>query len=297
MISEISNAFSDTFEKTADQYIPEAGLDTPVIDEAMRYSLMGGGKRLRPLLMAASYEAFAGTAWEDGSIIGAFMTALEMIHTYSLIHDDLPAMDDDDLRRGKRTNHIVFGEDMAILAGDGLLNGAFEVMAEAIEANPGEAVKGVRAMRYIAGASGVRGMIGGQAIDVTGAAQREKPLLEMYRKKTGALLAAAMVAGAILGGASGEDQKRMEECAMQAGVAFQVQDDILDVTGNEEEIGKPVGSDEKRDQVTYVTLKGLAEAGRFAGECLDKAADALSGISGHPDVLKKIIASLAGRRK
>ncbi|MBQ4361748.1 MAG: polyprenyl synthetase family protein [Lachnospiraceae bacterium] len=298
MISEINKNFPEVFEECMKEFVPQAGLDTPVIDEAVSYSLFGGGKRLRPMLMAVSYEAFSGRPWEENRVLRAFMTALEMIHTYSLIHDDLPAMDDDDMRRGKRTNHIVFGEDIAILAGDALLNGAFEVMSGALlTADPDEARRGVRALAYIAGCSGVRGMVGGQAIDISGYAWKENRLIDMYEKKTGCLLAAAMTAGSVLAGASQEDVGRMEKCAFKTGVAFQVQDDLLDVTGDAEVIGKPVGSDEKRDQVTFVTLRGIEGAEKYADECLDEAMKCLEDISGDPVVLKKIIASLSGRRK
>ena len=179
MISEMMKEFPALFEEIMPEFIPTAGKHTPVIDEAMRYSLFAGGKRLRPMLMAAAYEAYSGEPWEESQVLKAFMTAIEMIHTYSLIHDDLPAMDNDDLRRGKKTNHIVFGEDMAILAGDGLLNAAFEVMSAAAERAQERQSDAVRAMTYLSRASGVRGMIGGQAIDVSGQCDDQKSVLGM----------------------------------------------------------------------------------------------------------------------
>ena len=295
MISEMMKEFPALFEESMQEFIPTAGARTPVIDEAMRYSLFAGGKRLRPMLMAAAYEAFSGESWEESKVLRAFMTALEMIHTYSLIHDDLPAMDNDDLRRGKKTNHIVFGEDMAILAGDGLLNGAFEVMSEA--ANQAQERQGdaVYAMTYLSRASGVRGMIGGQAIDVSGKCADAKSVLGMYQKKTGALLAAAVVTGAILGGATERDQHLLGISAVKAGMAFQIQDDILDVTGDEEQLGKPIGSDEKRDLMTYVSLAGLEHSRQDADKYLQESLDILDRVEGDTTGLKAIIASLAGR--
>ena len=295
MISDMMKEFPALFEESMQEFIPTAGMRTPVIDEAMRYSLFAGGKRLRPMLMAAAYEAFSGESWEQSQLLRAFMTALEMIHTYSLIHDDLPAMDNDDLRRGKKTNHIVFGEDMAILAGDGLLNAAFEVMSEAADRAQERQSDAVYAMTYLSRASGVRGMIGGQAIDVSGQYRDEKSVLAMYQKKTGALLAAAVVTGAVLGGATEADQHLLGIAAVKAGMAFQIQDDILDVTGDEEQLGKPIGSDEKRDLVTYVTLTGLERSRQDADRFLQESLDILDRVEGDTAGLKAIIASLAGR--
>ena len=297
MISDHLKEFPSQFEACMGKIIPAAGSGTPVIDESMRYSLFAGGKRLRPMLMAACYEAFSGSEWEKSRTVCFFMTALEMIHTYSLIHDDLPAMDDDDLRRGKKTNHIVFGEDMAILAGDGLLNGAYELMAQAVQEAADDCGKAVQAMAYIARTAGVRGMIGGQVLDVTGKATDEKNLLIMYQKKTGALLAAAMTAGAILGGADSRDQRLMGVAALKAGMAYQIQDDILDVTGDEEELGKPVGSDEKRRQTTFVSIKGLDQAEMIAERFLTESMESLQQISGNAEGIIGILSSLTGRRK
>ena len=284
MISDMMKEFPALFEESMQEFIPTAGMRTPVIDEAMRYSLFAGGKRLRPMLMAAAYEAFSGEPWEQSQLVRAFMTALEMIHTYSLIHDDLPAMDNDDLRRGKKTNHIVFGEDMAILAGDGLLNAAFEVMSEAADRAQERQSDAVYAMTYLSRASGVSGQY-----------RDEKSVLAMYQKKTGALLAAAVVTGAVLGGATEADQHLLGIAAVKAGMAFQIQDDILDVTGDEEQLGKPIGSDEKRDLVTYVTLTGLERSRQDADRFLQESLDILDRVEGDTAGLKAIIASLAGR--
>ena len=305
MISENIKEFASFFDSVIERLAPSAGEKIPVIDKAMRYSLLAGGKRLRPYLMATGFEAFSNTGWEDDALVPSFATAIEMIHTYSLIHDDLPALDDDDLRRGKETSHIVFGEDIAILAGDGLLNSAFELMSIAIEyagASAGErksieqtVLRGVKAMAYIARSAGISGMIGGQVIDVKGQARDLSSLVSMYEKKTGALLSAALTGGAILGGASAADIRRIEEAALKTGVAFQIQDDILDVVGDESMIGKPVGSDEKRAQVTYVSLCGLDQAERDVEKLLAEAKDVLNETDGHCDRIAALIDSLSGR--
>ena len=301
MISDDIRAFAAGFDKTLEQLIPPVDKEAVILDESMRYSLLGGGKRLRPMLMAATFEAYSGRDWEEDRLVPSFMTALEMIHTCSLVHDDLPAMDDDDLRRGRRTNHIVYGEDMAILAGDGLLNGAYELMAEVIrkEAEAGEheaAARGIKAMSVIAWCTGNCGMIAGQVIDVTQRANKLSRIIDMYEKKTGALLAAALVSGAILGGASKEDQDTLYQVAMQTGVSFQIRDDILDITGDVEKTGKPVGSDEERDQVTYVSLRGLEQAQVDLEQYTTEALTGLQKLSGHTDVLEKILVGLIGRQ-
>lgn len=300
MISEDVKAFAADFEETLSRLMPPVDDEAVILDEAMRYSLLGGGKRLRPMLMAATFEAYSGRDWHKDQLAPAFMTALEMIHTYSLVHDDLPAMDDDDLRRGQRTNHIVFGEDMAILAGDGLLNGAFELMASTLRAvaEAGEqeaAARGIQAMDMIARCAGNRGMIAGQVVDVTGRASKLSRMIAMYEMKTGALLAAALVGGAILGGASKEDQHILSQTALQAGVSFQIQDDILDITGDEAVTGKPTGSDEKRDQETYVTMVGLDQARTDAARYTAEALNGLDQCAGRMDIVKGIIEGLIGR--
>ena len=301
MISEDIRAFAADFDKTLAQLMPPVDQEAVILDESMRYSLLGGGKRLRPMLMAATFEAYSDSDWQEDRLVPSFMTALEMIHTCSLVHDDLPAMDDDDLRRGRRTNHIVYGEDMAILAGDGLLNGAYELMSEVIrtETEAGEheaAARGVKAMSVIARCTGNCGMIAGQVIDVTQRANKLSRVIDMYEKKTGALLAAALVCGAILGGASQEDQDTLYKVAMQTGVSFQIRDDILDITGDVEQTGKPVGSDEERDQITYVSLRGLEQAQADVEQYTSEALAGLQQPSGHMEVVEKILRGLIGRQ-
>lgn len=257
-------------EKTADidrmlaSYIPEKTGYQSIIMEAMEYSLMGGGKRLRPMLMKEVYTMFGGSE----EIICPFMAAIEMIHTYSLVHDDLPAMDNDDYRRGRRTTHIVYGEDMGILAGDALLNYAFETAASAFEAYPGSSVAIGRAIKVLAGKSGIYGMIGGQVVDVkqTGHLVEKEVLEFIYELKTAALLEGAMMIGAILAGASDSEVKAVETAAKRIGLAFQIQDDILDVESTSEILGKPVHSDEKNEKSTYVTLVGTERAKEIVDE-------------------------------
>ena len=210
------------------EYLPEANGYQSVIMEAMEYSLMAGGKRLRPMLMMETYRLFGG----ETEVIYPFMAAMEMIHTYSLVHDDLPAMDNDEYRRGRKTTHIVYGEDMGILAGDALLNYAFETACKAFEQFPEESLRIGQAMRVLARKAGIYGMIGGQVVDVKESGhQIDEDVLDfIFRLKTGALIESAMMIGAILAGASKEDVKSMQKIAGKIGMAFQIQDDILDVT-------------------------------------------------------------------
>ena len=265
----------EKIEQTIDFYLPEEkGLQKTVLS-AMNYSVKAGGKRLRPMLMAETYEMFGGA---DSSVIEPFMAAIEMIHTYSLIHDDLPALDNDDYRRGQKTCHIVYGEDMAILAGDALLNYAYEVATKAFDlAEKDKIMNVVEAIKILASKPGIYGMIGGQVADVEleGTPLSMEQILFIHKNKTSALIEACMMIGAVLAGASKEDVLKMEECGEYIGLAFQIQDDILDLTGDEEEIGKPVGSDEKNHKTTYVTLKGLERSQRDVEDISKKAIDIL----------------------
>lgn len=241
------------------KFLPkEEGLQK-IICEAMNYSVLGGGKRLRPVMMKATYELFGG----KDEVIEPFMAAIEMIHTYSLVHDDLPAMDNDDLRRGRATTHIKYDEALAILAGDGLLNYAFETAVKAFDYDT-DAKTVAKAMKVLAQKAGIYGMIGGQTVDIEAEKGHqlldEETLLFIHKNKTAALIESSMMIGAILAGASDEDIKSVEQVAYNIGVAFQIQDDILDVIGNEEVLGKPIGSDAKNDKLTYVSLKGLQTA-------------------------------------
>ncbi len=262
------------------------------ITEAMRYSLCGGGKRIRPILMQASYELFCADAPEK---MFPFACALEMIHTYSLIHDDLPAMDNSDWRRGRPTSHKVFGEAMAVLAGDALLNLAFETAMQADIAPD----RLLCALRVLGACSGVRGMIGGQVIDILneGKAIDIALLEELQEKKTAALLAAACVCGAILGGASEEDVEKMRRFAICLGLAFQIKDDILDVEGDATALGKPTGNDEACQKNTYVSLAGLEEAKQKMEEYTEKAREIVSAYGQRGTFLASMTDYLLHREK
>ena len=243
---------NQALEKACETFLPEES----EVCRAARYSLLGGGKRIRAVLVLAVCDMLNGSA----EAAEQFAAAVEMLHCYSLIHDDLPALDNDDYRRGQKTCHIVYGEDMAILAGDALLNYAYEVATKAFDlADQDEMMNVVEAVKILARKPGIYGMIGGQVADVEleGTPLSMEQILFIHKNKTSALIEACMMIGAVLAGASKEDVMAMEECGEYIGLAFQIQDDILDLTGDEEEIGKPVGSDEKNHKTTYVTLKGL----------------------------------------
>ena len=240
------------------KYLPPKQGGQQKIMEAMEYALMAGGKRIRPMLMAETYDMFGGSE----SMIEPFMAALEMIHTYSLVHDDLPAMDDDDYRRGRETTHKVYGEAMGILTGDALLNYAFETACTAFEMNPESSARIAQALKVLSRKAGIYGMIGGQVIDIQEVSRKSSisVLKEVYRLKTSALMESAMMIGAILAGASQEEVEKVEKIASNVGLAFQIQDDILDVTGTDELLGKPAHSDEKNDKLTLTVLIGIEKA-------------------------------------
>ena len=277
-------------------FLPKEEGNQKTVLEAMNYSVKVGGKRLRPMLMAETYRMFGG----NGDVIKPFMAALEMIHTYSLVHDDLEAMDNDEYRRGMKTTHVVYGEAMAILAGDALLNYAFEIAASAFEMCPGD-VRAERAMMVLARKAGIFGMVGGQVCDVE-AEKRQLPLtkeqlLFIHENKTAALIQSALVIGAILAGASEKDIHALEKIGYNIGIAFQIQDDILDITGSQQELGKPVGSDIKNNKETYVTLAGL-EASAMQVEALSKeAVQLLEQLPGEHEFLDELILSLIHRKK
>jgi len=260
--------------------------------ESMKYSLMAGGKRLRPVLLMAAADA-VGAKGTDYLTTGC---AMEMIHTYSLIHDDLPAMDDDDYRRGKLTNHKVYGAGMATLAGDALLTLAFEVM---LRQQGVSAEKLVQVVREISTAAGPDGMVGGQALDMESEDKQisMETMKNIHLGKTGALFRAAIRSGAILGGASEDELQALTVYADNFGLAFQITDDILDVIGDEQVIGKPVGSDEKNHKSTYVTLTSLEEAQKLAQEAVDTAIDALKIFGEEADFLRELVAFLMKRNK
>ncbi len=282
-------------EDILQEYLPKQKGGQKLIMEAMGYSLMAGGKRLRPMLMKEVYELFHGTS----RAIYPFMAAIEMIHTYSLVHDDLPAMDNDEYRRGRKTTHVVYGEDMGILAGDALLNFAFETAFKAFVMEPEESLLIGRALTVLGGKAGIYGMIGGQVIDVkeTGHAVEKEVLDTIYELKTSALIESAMMIGAILGGASEEEVKTVEQIAKHVGIAFQIQDDILDVTGTEEVLGKPIHSDEKNEKTTYVTLFGTEKAAEIVKERSEEAIRLLEGLPGENTYLKELLTKLIYREK
>ena len=243
-----------------EKFLPVEEGQQRIIFEAMNYSVRAGGKRLRPILMEETYHMFGGSS----AVIEPFMAAIEMIHTYSLVHDDLPAMDNDEYRRGKKTTHAVYGEAMGILAGDALLNLAYETAAKAFDMEVADA-RVARAFTVLAKKAGVYGMVGGQVVDVESEKSDDCPITRekldfIYRLKTGALIESSMMIGAILAGASSDEVSRVEQIAAKLGLAFQIQDDVLDVTSTLEVLGKPVGSDEKNNKATYVTFEGLDKA-------------------------------------
>ncbi len=268
-----------------------------LIMEAMSYSLMAGGKRIRPMLMLETYHLFGG---KDDELLAPFMAAMEMIHTYSLVHDDLPAMDNDEYRRGRKTTHIVYGHAMGILAGDALLNYAFETMADGLTKLTNEdLVRGVKALQVIANKAGIYGMIGGQVVDVLATDQSiEKDRLDfIYELKTGALIEASILAGAILAGASNEIQQDMGQVASLIGMAFQIQDDVLDVTSTVEELGKPIHSDEKNNKTTYVTLLGVEGASQKVENYTLKGLAILKKYATESSFLYQLLKALVNRNK
>lgn len=285
----------EKIEKILKKYLPEKKGYQRTIMEAMEYSLMAGGKRLRPMLMWESYRLFGG----EGAAIEPFMAAIEMIHTYSLVHDDLPAMDNDEYRRGRKTTHIVYGEDMGILAGDALLNYAFETACRAFEEESEHALRIGKALKILADKAGIYGMIGGQVVDVqeSGKAVSGEVLDFIYRLKTSALIEASMMAGAVLAGAEEGQVSRMEQIAGKIGLAFQIQDDILDVTSTTELLGKPVHSDEKNEKTTYVTWKGIEKAHEDVERLTLEAVDLLRKFPAKDDFLEELLKSLVYREK
>ena len=297
------------------RYLPaETGYQSKVA-EAMNYSIQAGGKRLRPLLMAESAALFADTsvidAEQDASAREAFvdralplfMAALEMIHNYSLVHDDLPAMDNDEYRRGRKTTHVVYGEGMAVLAGDGLLNYAFETAVRAFEEaeTKEELYKAAAAMKILSGKAGINGMIGGQCADLEaeklGDDVTEEMLLYIHEHKTAALIQAAMTIGAVLAGAAQAEIAVLERCAYNIGVAFQIQDDILDVTSSLEVLGKQVGSDEKNHKLTYVAMHGLEESKHQVAKLSEEAVEMLANFPKRNIFLEKLAKQLVYREK
>ena len=280
-----------------EKFLPAEEGQQRIIFEAMNYSVRAGGKRLRPMLMEETYHMFGGSS----AVIEPFMAAIEMIHTYSLVHDDLPAMDNDEYRRGKKTTHAVYGEAMGILAGDALLNLAYETASKAFGMEVADA-RVARAFAVLAKKAGVYGMVGGQVVDVESEKSDDCPITRekldfIYRLKTGALIESSMMIGAILAGASSDEISRVEQIAAKLGLAFQIQDDVLDVTSSLEVLGKPVGSDEKNNKATYVTFEGLDKAVSDV-ERISKEAEKLLADLGYDDAfLRELFEYLIHREK
>ncbi len=280
-----------------EKFLPAEDGQQRIIFEAMNYSVRAGGKRLRPMLMEETYHMFGGSS----AVIEPFMAAIEMIHTYSLVHDDLPAMDNDEYRRGKKTTHAVYGEAMGILAGDALLNLAYETAAKAFDMEVADA-RVARAFTVLAKKAGVYGMVGGQVVDVESEKSDDCPVTRekldfIYRLKTGALIESSMMIGAILAGASSDEVSRVEQIAAKLGLAFQIQDDVLDVTSTLEVLGKPVGSDEKNNKATYVTFEGLDKAVSDVERISKEAEEQLDDLGYDDAFLKELFEYLIHREK
>ncbi len=276
-------------------YLPKEQGYQQTILKAVNYSVLAGGKRLRPMLMQETYRLFGGKE----RVIEPFMAAIEMIHTYSLVHDDLPAMDNDEYRRGKETTWKVYGEAMGILAGDALLNLAFETATQAFDLDPANPAIG-RALQILSKKAGIYGMVGGQVVDVESenTTDMTKDRLDfIYRLKTSALIESSMLIGAVLAGATEEEQKIIEQAAGKVGLAFQIQDDILDVTSTMEVLGKPIGSDEKNHKVTYVTYEGIEKAKDDVKALSTEAINLVESLSGKNEFLTELLSYLIARDK
>ena len=283
-------------EQIIKSYLPEETGYQKTVLQAMNYSMLAGGKRLRPMLMQETYHMFGG----NGREIEPFMAAIEMIHTYSLVHDDLPAMDNDEYRRGRKTTHIVYGEAMAILAGDGLLTYAFETAAKAFSMGGSQKTALVgRAIGILAQKAGIDGMLGGQCVDV----EAEDPkvqvdmdrLLYIHDKKTAAMIQSSMMIGAVLAGAGEDDIASLEKIGYLVGLAFQIRDDILDIEGTQEELGKPIGSDAKNHKATYVSLAGMEKAKQDVEDFSAQAIDMVQKLSSKSSFLTDMIRDLVYR--
>jgi geranylgeranyl diphosphate synthase type II len=312
-----SSAFEDEllkraayFEDILQSFLPvEEGFAKTVI-EAMNYSLLAGGKRLRPVMMLESYRLFAGQDADD-SILRPFMVAMEMIHTYSLVHDDLPAMDNDEYRRGRKTTHVVYGPGMATLAGDGLLNLAFETAIKgAVRGKELPEYDGETANRYLAALevlstkAGIYGMVGGQCADICAengshpeGVSEKKVLAYIDENKTAALIESSLMIGAIIGGANASQIQKLERVGSNVGIAFQIQDDILDIEGTAEELGKPIGSDIRNEKTTYVSLYGMDDAKAKVKELSTEAADILEEFGYKDSFLGRLFEYLIYRKK
>lgn len=273
----------------------DTGLSEYLMD-AMRYSVLAPGKRLRPILMEETAELFSRDAVE----LPYFMAAIEFIHSYSLVHDDMPCIDNDEFRRGRKTTHAVYGETTALLAGDGLLNFAYETAAKAFDVTDNPALT-AKALQVLVRKAGIFGMVGGQAVDVyhekNNNPLNKEELIYIHKNKTAALIEASMMIGGILGGATSEEVRKLEEAATAIGIAFQIRDDILDVVGTFEELGKPIGSDEENGKDTYVTLFGFEKAKEDVETYSDTALSILSSFSKKNEFLLTLVESLVSRNR
>lgn len=277
------------------EFLPKGIIFQKTVSDAMEYSLMAGGKRLRPMIMWETYKMAGGS---EDSLVLPFMVAIEMIHTYSLVHDDLPAMDNDEYRRGRKTTHIVYGEDMGILAGDALLNYAFETAMTDFEDGHKILLK-TKALKILAQKSGIYGMLGGQVADVekTGETLNGEELSFIYSLKTGALIEAAFMAGAVLAGADNGTVTELERAGHYIGMAFQIQDDILDIISTPEELGKPIHSDERNEKSTYVSVYGMDKAVQAVKDYSEKALGILYNMPVQNEFLDTLVEMLIKRKK
>lgn len=280
-------------ESVIERYLPEETGFFRELAQAVNYSMRAGGKRLRPILMMETYRMFGG----ESQIIAPFMAAMEMIHTSSLIHDDLPAIDNDEYRRGMKTTHAVFGEALGVLSGDALLNYAYETASKAFSMEPDQPRVG-KAFTILTSKTGIYGMLGGQSVDVTNEGKEiSREMLDyIYENKTSALIESAMMVGAVLAGASEEEVAQIESIGKKVGLAFQIRDDILDVTSTMEELGKPVFSDEKNHKVTYVTLQGLEQASRDVERISAEAVEELEKFPQKNEFLIRLVKELVYRK-
>ncbi len=281
-------------EKIIKRYLPKEEGFAATLAKAINYSMLAGGKRLRPIMMRETYEMFGG----EEQVIEPFMAAMEMIHTHSLIHDDLPALDNDEYRRGRETTWKVFGEDMGVISGAALLNYAYEAALSAFDLSEHKD-RVVLALQVLGAKTGIYGMLGGQSVDVENDGKPlDIQLLDyIYRNKTSALIEASMMIGAILAGADHDKIRQIEKAAGYVGLAFQIEDDILDVTSTQEELGKPIHSDEKNHKTTYVTLKGIQAAQQEVEQLSRKALEIFDGLEDKNEFLRTLIWELVSRKK
>ena len=288
---------TEEIEAVLKSYLPREEGFAKTMAQAMNYSVLAGGKRLRPMLILETCRMFGG----EDKLAYPFMAAMEMIHTHSLVHDDLPALDNDDYRRGRLTTHKVYGEAMGVLSGVALLNYAYEVMLTAFDLAEDEKARArvIKALKVMSHKTGLYGMLGGQSVDVEndGKPMSREMIDYIYENKTSALIEGSMMAGAILGGASEEEVAVVEKAASCIGLAFQIQDDILDVTSTAEELGKPIHSDEKNHKTTYVTLMGIEKASQQVAELSEEAVKLLEGLNKKNEFLFTLVKELVGRRK